>query len=232
MIISLYDKTTLGLIPWAMGGHHCLAIDLGHDPEPSITKVGTGTITRLRMDLHDPKTYKFLAQFKIEFGMAYPVCTDLAVSGARHFEAKAAANPSFQLEAAQHAVDAATLFHNARCPYLIENPVSRLATLWRKPNHYFHPYQYGGYLDKDEWVHPLYPNHIVPRDAYPKKTCLWTGGKFVMPHPDPVSCHNTNSKQYLKLGGKSAKTKAIRSATPRGFAIAVYESNKNLCRRY
>jgi len=31
----------------------------------------------------------------------------------------------------------------------------------------------------------------------------------------------------LKLGGKSAKTKNIRSATPRGFAIAVMAANTN-----
>lgn len=34
------------------------------------------------------------------------------------------------------------------------------------------------------------------------------------------------STQHLKLGGKSQRTKDIRSATPRGFAIAVYEANK------
>jgi hypothetical protein len=29
----------------------------------------------------------------------------------------------------------------------------------------------------------------------------------------------------MKLGGKSMRTKNIRSATPRGFARAVYEAN-------
>jgi hypothetical protein len=33
------------------------------------------------------------------------------------------------------------------------------------------------------------------------------------------------STQHLKLGGKSQRTKDIRSATPRGFAKAVYEFN-------
>jgi hypothetical protein len=34
-----------------------------------------------------------------------------------------------------------------------------------------------------------------------------------------------DTQEILDLGGKSAKTKNIRSATPRGFARAVYEFN-------
>ena len=34
------------------------------------------------------------------------------------------------------------------------------------------------------------------------------------------------SRQYLKLCGKSMKAKNIRRATPRGFARAVYEVNR------
>ena len=37
---------------------------------------------------------------------------------------------------------------------------------------------------------------------------------------------NGYSTQHLKLGGKSKRTKDIRSATPRGFATAVYEYNR------
>jgi hypothetical protein len=36
----------------------------------------------------------------------------------------------------------------------------------------------------------------------------------------------TGSPQWGKLGGKSLKTKNIRSATPRGFARAVYLANQ------
>lgn len=40
-------------------------------------------------------------------------------------------------------------------------------------------------------------------------------------HPEGV----TLSDQHKKLGGRSLKTKNIRSATPRGFAQAVFEAN-------
>jgi hypothetical protein len=47
-----------------------------------------------------------------------------------------------------------------------------------------------------------------------------------MPAKDPVACENYGSStQHRKLGGKSMKTKNIRSATPRGFAEAVYQAN-------
>jgi hypothetical protein len=109
-------------------------------------------------------------------------------------------------------------------PYAIENPVSVISTFWRKPDHIFHPFEYGGYLPEDD-IHPQYPEYIVARDAYPKKTCYWTGNGFVMPPKKPVPVSPGYSKQQLLLGGKSQRTKRIRSLSPRGIAAAIYEAN-------
>ena len=68
--------------------------------------------------------------------------------------------------------------------------------------------------------------NIAPFDAYTKKTCLWTGVGFVMPTKVAVEVGKGYSAQYKKLGGKSQRTKDIRSATPRGFAIAIHDANK------
>lgn len=103
-------------------------------------------------------------------------------------------------------------------------PRSVLSTQWRKPDHSFDPWEYGGYLPEDD-VHPLFPEYINARDSYPKLTCLWTGNGFRMPEKKPVFVEKGYSKQYSRLGGKSARTKLIRSLTPRGFAIAVNEEN-------
>lgn len=46
-----------------------------------------------------------------------------------------------------------------------------------------------------------------------------------MPERRPVPCPPGWSTQMRKLGGKSEKTKNIRSATPRGFSRAVQLSN-------
>jgi hypothetical protein len=123
----------------------------------------------------------------VAFGMAFPVCTDMAVSGAAHFAKKLEANPSFQDEAVSYAMWCAKLFNSLNVPFFVENPVSVLATKWRKPNYTFHPYLYGGYIPLCQAEHPEWPQYIAARDAYPKKTCLWTGNGFVMPSFRPVS---------------------------------------------
>ena len=229
-VISLYDYTGEALKPWAEAGYTCHAFDIQHDEASLVDRFeGGGSISFHKADLHDPKNlnaifYAF-ADRSVAFGMAFPVCTDLAVSGAAWFKKKAEANPSFQDEAVSHAVWCAELFRNLKIPFFIENPVSVLSTKWRKPDYSFHPYEYGGYIAKNDAQHPRWPDYIADRDAYPKKTCLWTGNGFVMPPKVPVEPETGHSRQHLKLGGKSAKTKNIRSATPRGFAIAVMAAN-------
>ena len=226
IVMSLYDFTGEALKPWADSGYTCYAFDIQH---PKEGKVNQG-ICYQYADLHNHETLNAIqdefADKPVVFGMAFPVCTDMAVSGAAHFARKAEVNPSFQTEAVSYAMWCAKLFNSMHIPYFIENPVSVLATKWRKPDHRFHPYEYGGYIPDDQLEHPRWPEYIAPRDAYPKKTCLWTGGGFVMPTKVAVTVKKGYATQHLKLGGKSQRTKDIRSATPRGFAIAIYEANK------
>ena len=172
-------------------------------------------------------TYKKL---NVVFGMAFPVCTDMAVSGAAHFKRKAELDPLFQTKAVEYAVLCAQLFIALGVPFFVEHPVSVLATKWRKPDHSFHPYEYGGYIPDREAEHPVWPEYIAPKDAYPKKTCLWTGNGFRMPFKHGVEPEEGHSRQHLKLGGKSQKTKNIRSATPRGFARAVWATHTSQLR--
>ena len=230
IVISLYDYTGEALKPWAEAGYACYAFDIQHLDTKVEGYANGGFIRYEGLDLHDFSNYSDLFfRFNgcnVAFGMAFPVCTDLAVSGAAWFKKKAEADPLFQQRAAQHAIDCAGLFDDLGCPYFIENPVSVLSTLWRKPDYNFHPYEYGGYIPYGEEQHPKWPEYIAPRDAYSKKTCLWTGNGFNMPTKVSVECDSFGSStQHRKLGGKSMKTKNIRSATPRGFARAVVEAN-------
>ena len=230
-VISLYDYTGVAVTPWAEAGYECWCYDIQHDSE-QVKRVefdGGGSINYAHADLYSKLTLlRLYATFagEVAFAQAFPVCTDLAVSGAAHFQRKRKVNPDFQNEAAMHARWCASFFNELGCAYYIENPISVLSTLWRKPNYRFHPYEFGGYIAEEEAEHPLYPEYIAPRDAYTKRTCLWTNDKFIMPELKPVDCETFgNSRQHRKLGGKSAKTKNIRSATPRGFAQAVFECN-------
>ena len=106
-----------------------------------------------------------------------------------------------------------------------------ISSEWRKPDYIFHPYEYGGYIPIEDKTSPY--DLIPTRDAYTKKTCLWIRNghdvDFNMPEKRPVELPTDYkySPQHLKLGGKSLKTKNIRSATPRGFAIAIWQANKD-----
>ena len=80
--------------------------------------------------------------------IAFPPCTDLAVSGARHFAKKRADGRQ------QASIDFFMKFANAHCDRIaIENPVGIMSTRFRKPDQIINPYQFG---------HPE-----------TKKTCLW-----------------------------------------------------------
>ena len=61
--------------------------------------------------------------------------------------------------------------------------------------------------------------------AYTKRTQLW--GRFNIPHKDPLEAVRVNSQgSWLQsLGGKSEKTKMLRSLTPEGFALAFCAAN-------
>ena len=231
IVLSLYDFTGEALKPWAEAGYCCYAFDIQHPTDKAVVHEfdSGGFIRYVNMDLWNTDNIAGLQRTfentDVVFGMAFPVCTDLAVSGAAHFERKRKADPEFQIRASNHARWCASLFEALEIPYFIENPVSRLATLWRKPNYSFHPYEYGEYIPDAEAEHPRWPDYIAPKDRYTKKTCLWTGGGFTMPPKRPTQKPDGYSQQHLKLGGKSQRTKDIRSATPRGFARAVFEAN-------
>jgi hypothetical protein len=70
--------------------------------------------------------------------IAHPPCTHLAVSGARHFEAKRADGRQ------QEALDFVRRLLNADIPRIaLENPVSIISSVIRKPDQIIHPWQFG-----------------------------------------------------------------------------------------
>lgn len=235
-IVSLFDLSGHMVRPWAKAGFHCVIVDTQHEREGMIEHFPSGgSIMALRIDLSNAESLRDLAEWKKpRMVFSFPPCDDLAVSGAAWFEKKRKENPNFQNDAMALAMAGSYLAFETEkltgrlVPWFAENPVSRLATMWRKPNYYFNPCDYGGYLSDTEARHPTYPNIIPSRDAYTKKTCLWTGNGFIMPTPKPVKPFSKDSPLHTKLGGKSRRTKNIRSQTPRGFAKAVFLANVSL----
>lgn len=226
--IFLYDKTGYMAKPWLDAGYECWLFDGQH--EEGINK--DGNLVKVGMWFDAYNTRKQATQIVelvgegVEFLFGFPECTDLAVSGSRHFKSKGNENKAFQAEAVELARLVMYVGELIGCKWALENPVSVMSSIWRKPDFSFNPYEYGGYLPDDD-IHPDYPDYIKPRDAYPKKTCIWSGNGFFEPVKKSVYCEPGYSSQHSKLGGKSLKTKNIRSATPRGFAKAVFLSNHN-----
>lgn len=223
--VFLFDLTGIMCKPWLDAGYTCVLIDGQHkgglyeDPDnPLLFKWGLWITPNSLRSIVDVIP-------QVDFLFGFPECTDLAVNGARWFKTKRAKDPEFQTKAMAFVYFVRELGEAWGCTWGLENPVSVISTLWRAPDHRFNPWEYGGYLPVDD-VHPTYPDYINPRDAYPKKTCIWCSEDFIMPPKLPVQVAQGFSKQHLMLGGKSLKTKNIRSATPRGFAKAVFISNQ------
>jgi hypothetical protein len=70
--------------------------------------------------------------------IAHPPCTDLAVSGARWFPAKRKSGDQ------QRAIEFFMLLANAPIDRIaLENPVSIISSVWRKPDQIIQPWQFG-----------------------------------------------------------------------------------------
>jgi len=229
-IISLCDLTGTLVQPWVDNGYDAILIDPQHPKGVHYD----GKIMRVGHVIDDPVTWRVLFAAMtggdLAFVAGFPVCTELAVSGTCRWAEKAERDKYFQAKAMQLVHECRVIGELSQVPFFFENPVSVISSIYRKPDYTFHPHEYGGYLPEGE-PHPLYPEYFPPQDAYGKKTCLWTGNGFVMPPKKPVAIANDQldgqgqSKAHNKLGGKSDRTKNIRSATPRGFALANYLAN-------
>lgn len=225
--IFLYDITGYMAQPWLNAGYECWTFDGQHSPgitrEGNLVKVGTWFYPD-KVETQAAEIATMVGP-EVVFVFGFPECTHLTVAGARHFAAKASVNPEFQNEAVNLAKLIPAVAKAAGCKtWALENPVGVMSSIWRKPDFIFNPCDYGGYLPEDD-THPAYPDVYPGRDAYNKGTCIWRGEGFQEPVRRPVQPLHKANPGWAKCGGKSVRTKNIRSATPRGFSQAVFEAN-------
>lgn len=225
-VVFLFDTTGLAAAPFTRRGITTFIIDIQNVGERSVNPNATYTL-----DWNIKNGVGDIANLSPDLIIGFPPCTDLAVAGARHFEAKSLANPNFQQEALDLFLSVKAVGDATGKPWAAENPNSRVSTLWRKPDISFSPNEYGGYLPESDY-HPLWPDYIPARDAYSKRTNWWCGNDLRMPvkRPVPIVHHVGWNFQTQFLGGKSVKTKMIRSASPRGVfeALAQLYTGKEL----
>ena len=208
-VLSLFDYTGNMLKPWQEAGYECHLVDIQHPEGTSIREDG---MVCHNLDLsiwfcHALTNPNHVLGGHYDFVACFPPCDSLAVSGARWFKGKGLR--ALEKSIAMFAT-AAEVAEASGAPYLIENPVSTISTYWRKPDYTFHPWEYAGWCGDDH---------------YKKKTCLWTGGGFVMPEkrPNPYTSKEPDNRIHTAPPGPERKN--FRSATPMGFARAVFEAN-------
>jgi len=145
--------------------------------------------------------------------IAFPPCTDLAVSGARHFKRKIANGSQ------QKSIEFFMALANCDIPKIaIENPIGIMSGKWRKPDQIIQPYMFG--------------------DKAQKSTCLWLKG---LPKLTPTNIVDKGeffefiSKkgekkrmpmwyyQALKIAKTPEQRRTLRSKTFEGIAKAMAE---------
>lgn len=210
--LSFFDLSCRQLMPWSMNGYDGYAIDIQHEPGRS-AHPKIPNLVRVGVDVLKLNTDSIAAMGEIAFASFFPPCTHVAASGCAWFKKKGLRKLIDALELFSFAIE---LAEKLDCPYFIENPVGTVSTYYRKPDYYFHPYEYAGYLVNEEWR---------SAEAYTKKTCLWVGGGFVMPEPRPVDPVLGSAMHRL---GETKKRAYLRSLSPRGFSKAVFLANAEM----
>lgn len=201
-ILSLFDHSGQWSKPYRDAGYEVIQIDI---------KEGTNVTVMSVLDIDEDWVRENGPFHGI---LAAPPCTDFSVSGAQYWPRKDADGTT---EAALALVRKVLEIVEWAQPawWVFENPVGRLPRLLPEVGRpwYFQPHWYG--------------------DAYTKKTGLW--GNFTRPDAEHAgdAWNPVEPIRYCKqgswlqqLGGKSERTKELRSVTPPGFARAFFNANR------
>jgi len=130
-----------------------------------------------------------------DLAIFHPPCTHLAVSGARHFAEKRKDGRQ------QAAIDFFMALVNAPIEKIcIENPISIMSTVYRKPDQIIQPWQFG--------------------HGETKATCLWLKG---LPMLEPTNIVNGREARIHKMPPSKDRAK-LRSITYQGIADAMAQT--------
>lgn len=196
VVLSLCDYSGNMVRPWAKAGYPCICVDIKTERADEYFESG-GSISYVEADLFD--YLPPLRTYRIVF--AFPDCTNLAVSGAQWYQLKGLAGLSKGIALVERCAQIAQW---STAPYMIENPVGVLSSYWRDPDYIFQPWEYG--------------------DLESKRTCLWTGGGFIM--PEGVALKPDGVKESVWRMSPSPNRGRRRSITAEGFAQKVFEANQ------
>ena len=116
---------------------------------------------------------------KWDMMIAFPPCTDLCVSGARHFKRKIADGSQ------QRSIEFFMKLVNAPIHKIaIENPIGIMSSIYRKPDQIIQPYHYG--------------------DKAQKRTCIWLKN---LPKLEPTNI--VDKGEFFKFISKKGENKSM-----------------------
>jgi len=197
LLISLYDYTGNWSRPYDENGWNVIQVDIKH---------GIDILEWRYQDILIPPCSTVVML------IAQP-CTDYALSGAKHFKRKDADGTTAKSQKlVQKTKDIIDYFKPD--VWALENPMSRIHKLnpWLGEQRLkFNPCDYAGY------------DPVPDNSRYNKRTWLW--GDFNIPAFKRLEPLTNDNPGWRNLGGKSERTKELRSITPLGFAYAFYEAN-------
>jgi hypothetical protein len=204
LLFSLFDYTGNSSRPYRENGWRVIQVDL-----------------KLGIDIMEWDPMRIINQYQYALPVmgiiAMIPCDDYALCGSKHFKEKDKNGKTVKSQILVDRVkDIINWLSNERLLkfWQIENPMSRIHTLnpWMgKPKLQFDPCDYAGY------------DPVPDNSRYNKRTWLW--GDFNIPEKKRMEPFTKENPGWKKYGGKSERTKELRSITPLGFAYAFYEAN-------
>lgn len=206
-VISLCDLTGIMVRPWVEAGYAAVLVD----PQHVITH-DDGPVRKIAGKVEDamPELGELIRSGDVAAVFGFPPCTDLSSSGARWWREKRAADYMFQAKAVAVAEQCRTIGRMSGAPWMVENPKGALARVFGK--------------DGKHLMEPYWFTALEPSDNYTKETYLWTGGGFVMPAPQrDLTLGPPDDRIHKAPPGPGREN--FRSATPLGFARAVFDVN-------
>lgn len=234
-LLSLFDFTGAVTLPYVEAGWDVIQVDLQHGID--VMDLGQAEL----MDLTGGETVSHV--------IAQPPCTDFTLSGAQYWDAKDADG---RTERSVELVRQTLRIIEFLRPdvWWLENPDGRIGRLIPEIGPIrdrVDPWRFAGWTDPSRadiaalhvtrekaaraaWSEITREEIDLTRrtNAYTKATNLY--GMFRPPERRPlfpVSVCSQGSWMML-LGGKSDRTKNLRSATPAGFARAIFEANRDV----
>lgn len=229
VVLSLCDYSGNWPEPWWFEkGHTVVCLDKKHGDD--LLRMTPFHVSMLLAGLVDSRSRMYVRAI-----LAAPLCTAFTGAAALHWKRHDEDGTTAECVALANAcIDIIEWFQPRT--WALENPRGRIEQLVPrlagKKRLEFNPCDFAGYLAPAalDVTADSPAEAVLASNRYTKRTCLWGEFKPLTPkRVEPIVYETATGKRggvvWAKFGGKSERTKEIRSRTPMGFALAFQSAN-------